>query len=85
MVYVNKATQTHQNQEVVDALNKLKRKIISDYKLLLKHLSKGHRVDYSFIMDEQSILDNIPNILEKDNFYFIIQKYNNTKWVVNLY
>lgn len=63
--------------EDADAINKLKNKIICEYKRLIKLLNKGYKPDYQFIKDEMNFID-----LQKelDNQIFLLQFYLNNKW-----
>lgn len=67
--------------EGVGAVNNLERKIIQEFKDLLCKVSKGHRPDYEFLMQEISLVDLIEdNWLSIDDSLFIIQYYlNNAK------
>lgn len=52
-------TQICQNSQVLDAdaLNELKLKITKDYESFLKQLYKGHRNDYTHILNAISFID----------------------------
>jgi hypothetical protein len=49
------------SQAVVDvaALNKLKEKVICEFKTLLKKIGQGYKPDYEFILEEISFIDLI--------------------------
>ena len=64
--------------EVVDAVNKLQNKITIEFSRLLRLVSKGRKPDYSQILEELNLLDNI-NTFDNKELYFLLQTYNNKK------
>lgn len=69
-----------------DVVNKLKKKIIKEFNLLVCLTEKGHKPNYEFILEEISLigLNSDYNIdLEKLVFYF--QFYLNNKWQIQTY
>lgn len=61
-----------------DAINDLQHKIIHEFKDLLCKVSKGHRPDYEFLMQEISLVDLLEDEqLTIDDSLFIIQYYLN--------
>lgn len=67
----------------VDAVNKLKRKIICEFQKLLCLTEKGHKPDYQFILEEISLVGlSSDNLLDKRRLIFIIQFYLNNKWQI---
>nr|DAR60416.1 MAG TPA: hypothetical protein [Caudoviricetes sp.] len=67
----------------VDAVNKLKRKIICEFQKLLCLTEKGHKPDYQFILEEISLVGlSSDNLLDKRRLIFTIQFYLNNKWQI---
>lgn len=71
--------------KTVVALNRLKSKIILDFKTLLKHASKGRALNYNYILEELSLVDGLYCSDYQQEFYFMLQKYINTKWETKLF
>lgn len=57
-VYANLIQPTSQVLDAA-ALNKLKEKVICEFKTLLTKISKGYKLDYEFILEEISFIDLI--------------------------
>lgn len=71
----------HQKLVVVDALNKLKKKVSEEFYNLLCKAKKGYRLDYEFILEEISFINSIQNGDIDDKLSLIIlQYYLNNKW-----
>lgn len=80
MVYVNQTQTTNQVVDV-DALNKLKDKVICEFKTLLSKIRKGYKLDYEFILEEISFIDLIKDNEIDDKLSIIaLQYYLNNKW-----
>lgn len=72
---VNKQWKEHPNLDV-DAL---KKKVIKEFKQLLKKIAKGYRYDYEFILQEISLIGLLEN-QQLDNTDFFKQFYLNNSW-----
>lgn len=69
-----------------DAVNKLKKKIIKEFELLLCLTEKGHKPDYEFILEEISLVDlNSRYELDLEKLVFYLQFYLNNKWQIKTY
>lgn len=55
----------------MDAISKLKQKVIEDYLAYVKKLNKGYKADYSLILNEISFIETYNKI---DNCDFIYQQ-----------
>lgn len=75
MDYVTQIQKSHLNKDV-DAL---KRKVINEFKFLLKKLRKGYRYDYEFILEEISLIELLEHS-NVDNANFLQQFYLNNTW-----
>ena len=81
MAYVNLIQSLSQRTADVDALNKLKEKIICEYTSLLSRIRKGYKLDYEFIMEEISFVDLIKdNKIDDKLSLSALQYYINNKW-----
>ena len=68
---------------VVDALNKLKKKVSDEYFQLLCQIMRGHRQDYEFILEEISFIDLIKDQEIDDKLSLTaLQYYLNNKWQI---
>lgn len=63
----------------VDAVNKLKKKIIEEFFELLCKIRKGYKLDYDFILEEISAIE-LYQEGELDIVLTILQYYLNNKW-----
>lgn len=67
----------------VDAVNKLKLKVICEYQNLIKMIQKGYKLDYSFIMEEISLIELLEDFeLDERPSLFVTQYYLNNKWEI---
>lgn len=67
----------------VDAVNKLKLKVICEYQNLIKMIQKGYKLDYSFIMEEISLIGLLEDFeLDERPSLFVTQYYLNNKWEI---
>ncbi len=68
---------------VVDALNKLKKKVNEEFYSLLCKIRKGYKPDHEFILEEISFIELIQNN-EIDNKLSLtaLQYYLNNKWQI---
>lgn len=67
----------------VDAVNKLKLKVICEYQDLIKMIQKGYKLDYSFIMEEISLIGLLKDFeLNERPSLFVTQYYLNNKWEI---
>lgn len=81
MAYANLIQPTSQKIVDVDALNKLKQKVICEFTELLCKVRKGYRLDYEFIMEEISFVDLIKdNKIDDKLSLSALQYYINNKW-----
>lgn len=68
---------------VVDALNKLKKKINEEFYSLLCRVRKGYKPDYEFILEEISFTELIQNNEIDDKLSLTaLQYYLNNKWQI---
>lgn len=82
MVYANLIQPTSQVLDAA-ALNKLKEKVICEFKTLLTKISKGYKLDYEFILEEISFIDLIQDNEIEDKLSLIaLQYYLNNKWQI---
>lgn len=81
-VYANLIQPTSQVLDAA-ALNKLKEKVICEFKTLLTKISKGYKLDYEFILEEISFIDLIQDNEIEDKLSLIaLQYYLNNKWQI---
>lgn len=81
MDYVNLIQPTSLHEVDVDALNKLKKKIICEFESLLCRVRKGYKLDYEFILEEISFVDLIKDRKLDDQLMLVaLQYYSNNKW-----
>lgn len=66
---------------VVDAVNKLKKKVSEEFHTLLCKVRKGYKPDYQFILEEISFID-IQNELDDNLSLTALQYYLNNKWQI---
>lgn len=67
----------------VDAVNKLKLKVICEYQNLIKMIQKGYKLDYGFIMEEISLIGLLEDFeLDERPSLFVTQYYLNNKWEI---
>lgn len=67
----------------VDAVNKLKLKVICEYQNLIKMIQKGYKLDYNFIMEEISLIGLLEDFeLDERPSLFVTQFYLNNKWEI---
>lgn len=67
----------------VDAVNKLKKKIICEFQQLLKFTGQGYKPDYQFILEEISLVGlSSEELIGERELIFIIQFYLNNKWQI---
>lgn len=68
------------NLEVVDAVERLKRKAAKEYFNLICKIKKGHRPDYEFLLEEISFLDMLDELDERTKnkvlSYYLNGKFN---------
>lgn len=65
------------------ALNKLKDKVICEFKTLLTRIRKGYKLDYEFILEEISFINLIKDNEIDDKLSLIaLQYYLNNKWQI---
>ena len=82
-VYANLMQPT--SQAIVDAaaLNKLKEKVIYEFRTLLTKIKKGYKLDYEFILEEISFINLIKDNEIDDKLSLIaLQYYLNNKWQI---
>lgn len=77
--------QADMEPRTVVALNRLKSKIIIDFKTLLKNVSKGKLLNYNYILEEISLVDGLYCSDYQQKYYVMLQKYINTKWETKLF
>lgn len=66
------------------AVSELQEKIICEFGELLKLTFKGHKPDYSFILEEIGLVDLLTkNLITLEESTFIIQYYLNNKWIIS--
>ena len=83
MVYANLIQPTSQTTVDVAALNKLKDKVIYEFKTLLTRIRKGYKLDYEFILEEISFINLIKDNEIDDKLSLIaLQYYLNNKWQI---
>lgn len=73
------------SQAIVDAaaLNKLKEKVIYEFRTLLTKIKKGYKLDYEFILEEISFINLIKDNEIDDKLSLIaLQYYLNNKWQI---
>lgn len=70
----------------VDAVNRLKQKVICEFDELLKYVEKGYKPNYQFLLEEITFINIITeDKINLDKSLFILQFYNNNKWQIMLY
>lgn len=70
----------------VDAVDKLKKKIIHEFMKLLCLTEKGHKPNYQFILEEIGLVGlSSEKLLDPKDFIFAIQFYLNNKWQITTF
>lgn len=70
----------------VDAVNKLKKKIICEFQQLLCLAEKGHKPDYQFLLEEISLVGlSLDDAVDKRRLIFITQFYLDNKWQIKTF
>ena len=68
---------------VVDAVDKLKKKVSEEFHALICKVKKGYRPDYEFILEEISFIDLIiDKELDENLSLTALQYYLNNKWQI---
>ncbi|MDE5977221.1 MAG: hypothetical protein K2G70_01975 [Turicibacter sp.] len=81
MAYANLTQPTSQTIVDAAALNKLKEKVICEFRTLLTKTRKGYKLDYEFILEEISFINLIKDNEIDDKLSLItLQYYLNNKW-----
>ena len=66
---------------IVDALNKLKKKVILEFDTLLSKARKGYKLNYEFLLEEISFINLIQNKeLDTNLSLTALQYYLNNEW-----
>lgn len=66
---------------VVDAVNKLKKKVSEELFTLLCKVRKGYKPNYQFILEEISLID-IKDEIDETLLLTALQYYLNNKWQI---